>query len=105
MPRRAFGNQRGEVIPGATLRTDAWWLLPAVVVLVLGAFIVYSTWAAFQNAHYFAAPYLSPFYSPCISKSWPMKISVPKRSAGSRSRIFRPSSSTTATAAISTRTA
>ena len=69
MLRRAFGNQRGEVIPGATLRTDAWWLLPAVVVLVLGAFIVYSTWAAFQNAHYFAAPYLSPFYSPCISKS------------------------------------
>ena len=35
MLRRAFGNQRGEVIPGATLRTDAWWLLPAVVVLVL----------------------------------------------------------------------
>jgi hypothetical protein len=69
MLRRAFGNQRGEVIPGATLRTDTWWLLPAVVVLVLGAFIVYSTWAAFQNAHYFAAPYLSPFYSPCIAKS------------------------------------
>jgi len=69
MLRRTFGNQRGEVIPGATLRTDAWWLLPATVVVVLGAFIVYSTWAAFQNAHYFAAPYLSPFYSPCLSKS------------------------------------
>ena len=69
MLRRGFGNQRGEVIPGATLRTDAWWLLPAVVVVVLGAFIVYSTWAALQNAHYFAAPYLSPFYSPCLSKS------------------------------------
>jgi hypothetical protein len=69
MLRRAFGNQRGEVIPGATLRTDTWWLLPATVVVVLGAFIVYSTWAAFQNAHYFAEPYLSPFYSPCLSKS------------------------------------
>jgi len=67
--RRLLGDQRGEVIPGATLRTDTWWLLPATVVLVLGAFIVYSTWAAFQNAHYFYAPYLSPFYSPCISKS------------------------------------
>ena len=69
MLRRAFGNQRGEVIPGATLRTDTWWLLPATVVVVLGAFIVYSTWAGLQNAHYFAAPYLSPFYSPCLSKS------------------------------------
>jgi len=69
MLRRAFGNQRGEVIPGATLRTDAWWLLPVTVVVVLGAFIVYSTWAALQNAHYFVEPYLSPFYSPCISKS------------------------------------
>ncbi len=26
--RRSFQNQRGEVIPGATLRTDAWWLEP-----------------------------------------------------------------------------
>ena len=62
MSQRILGNQRGEVIPGATLRTDTWWLLPATVVIVLGAFIVYSTWAAFQNAHYFVAPYLSPFY-------------------------------------------
>ena len=27
----------------------------------LGTFIVYSTWAAFQNAHYTFGPYLSPF--------------------------------------------
>jgi hypothetical protein len=51
------------------LRKDAWWALPLAVVAVLGTFIVYSTWAAFQNAHYYAAPYLSPFYSPCISAS------------------------------------
>jgi hypothetical protein len=69
MAEPLFRNQRGEVIPAATLRTDAWWLLPATVVVVLGSFIVYSTWAAFQNAHYFAPPYLSPFYSPCITKS------------------------------------
>jgi hypothetical protein len=49
------------------LRNDAWWVLPATVVLVLGSFIVYSTWAALQNAHYWAPPYLSPFYSPCLS--------------------------------------
>jgi hypothetical protein len=40
---------------------------PALIVLVLGAFIVYSTWAALQNAHYYVEPYLSPFYSPCLS--------------------------------------
>src|SRR5206468_1761576 len=48
---------------------DTWWALPVTVVVVLGSFIVYSTWAALQNAHYYAPPYLSPFYSPCISKS------------------------------------
>ena len=31
---------------------------------MLSAFIVYATWAAFQNAHYTFGPYLSPFYSP-----------------------------------------
>ena len=49
------------------LRWDAWWVEPMLVVLVLGSFIVYSTWAALQSAHYYAAPYLSPFYSPCLS--------------------------------------
>jgi hypothetical protein len=39
------------------------------VVAVLGGFIVYSTWAAFQNAHYYVAPYLSPFYAPCLYAS------------------------------------
>ena len=50
-----------------TLRTDAWWLQPLLVVIGLGGFGIYSTWAALQNAHYYAAPYLSPFYSPCIA--------------------------------------
>jgi hypothetical protein len=54
-------------IRAAHLRKDAWWALPLTVVVVLGSFIVYSTWAAFQNAYYWAPPYLSPFYSPCLS--------------------------------------
>ena len=51
---------------GQTMRPDAWWTQPLVVFLVLGTFIVYSTWAAFQGAHYHFGPYLSPFYSPEI---------------------------------------
>ena len=49
---------------GKTQRKDAWWLGPSITFVVFTAFIVYSTWAAFQNAHYWYGPYLSPFYSP-----------------------------------------
>ena len=69
MAKRLLGNERGEVIPGATLRTDAWWIEQLLVVVVLGGFAVYATWAALVNAHYYAAPYLSPFYSPCLAAS------------------------------------
>lgn len=52
----------------ATLRTDAWWREPAVTFVVYSAFVLYATWAALiANAHYFVDPYLSPFYSPCLS--------------------------------------
>jgi len=47
-----------------TSRRDAWWIQPLVVFCGLSAFVLYSTWAAFQNAHYRFGPYLSPFYSP-----------------------------------------
>jgi len=49
---------------GRTARRDAWWVTPALTFTVLSAFVVYATWAAFQNAHYTYGPYLSPFYSP-----------------------------------------
>ena len=39
---------------------------PLAVFLGLGAFVVYSTWAAFQGTHYYSDPYLSPFYSPLL---------------------------------------
>jgi hypothetical protein len=51
---------------GETSRRDAWWVTPLVVFLVLGSFVAYSTWAAFQNAHYHKGNYLSPFYSPVL---------------------------------------
>jgi len=49
---------------GQTLRRDRWWVQPLVIFAILSAFVVYATWAAFQNAHYTFGPYLSPFYSP-----------------------------------------
>lgn len=49
---------------GKTSRRDAWYVTPLAVFLGLSSFIVYATWAALQNAHYTAGPYLSPFYSP-----------------------------------------
>ena len=50
-----------------TGRTDAWWLPALVTAVVLSAFVVYATWAALVNANYYADPYLSPFYSPCLA--------------------------------------
>src|SRR3954449_5962176 len=51
---------------GSTSRRDAWWVAPLAVFLGLGTFVAYSTWAAFQNAHYTFGPYLSPFYAPVL---------------------------------------
>ena len=66
-PQRRFGQ---------TTRPDAWWVQPLLVFLGFSAFIIYSTWAAFQCRRYHGsctywfdgngADYLSPFYSPEI---------------------------------------
>src|SRR5919108_1567484 len=55
---------------GSTSRTDRWWLQPVASALGLLAFVVYSTWAAFQGEYYEWGPYLSPFYSPLILAHW-----------------------------------
>lgn len=66
---------------GETLRKDAWWLQPLLILLGLSAFIVYSTWAAFQNEHYWftggGANYLSPFYAPELIGGSPHAIFGP----------------------------
>jgi hypothetical protein len=76
-PQRRFGQ---------TTRPDAWWVQPLFVFLGFSAFIVYSTWAAFQgigDIHNHAcsywyggngANYLSPFYSPEIWGTSPHAI-------------------------------
>ena len=62
------GENRAD-IKARTLRTDRWWIQPAIVVAALLAFIIYSTWRAFENAYYFSEPLISPFYSPCLATS------------------------------------
>jgi len=63
-PRSGAGR---ATINAKTLRKDRWWAQPVVSAAVLLGFVAYSTWAAFQNADYYAKPLLSPFYSPCIA--------------------------------------
>jgi len=58
-------------ISARTLRTDRWWLPQVLTVLGLMTFIVYATVRAFIRSAYWVDSYhyLSPFYSPCVSKS------------------------------------
>lgn len=66
---------------GKTRRRDAWWATPALTFFVLSLFVVYATWAAFQNAHYWYGSYLSPFYSPELMGDSPHAMFGPKPSA------------------------
>jgi hypothetical protein len=57
-----------------TLRFDRWWIEPTVTVIVLTAFVVYTTWVVFVNKDYYvgAAAHrdlISPFFSPCVTGS------------------------------------
>ncbi len=63
---------------GQTTRTEAWWIQPVFVFMGLSAFVIYSTWAAFQGADYAWGPYLSPFYSPEIFGSSPHALFGPR---------------------------
>ena len=91
---------------GATHRRDAWWLYPLFTFLGFSAFLVYGTWAAWQDGNFEirqqlgghaefhrannppVAPYLSPFYSPLIydaqsphawfqGSDWKQKLGLP----------------------------
>jgi hypothetical protein len=55
-------------------RTGSWWTQIVPVVVILGGFGAYATWRAIEGAYFWAAPYLSPFYSPLIDihhRYWP----------------------------------
>ena len=61
---------------GKTQRRDAWWAGPLVTALVLGGFVIYTTFRIFQNAYYVVGHgteilpehsyMLSPMYSPLL---------------------------------------
>ncbi len=68
MSTGVLGPQRAEV-NAQTLRQDRWWLPPLTTFVVFLAFVIYSTWRAFYGQNYYSAPYLSPFYSPCLTDS------------------------------------
>lgn len=59
---------------GATQRLDRWWISPLVVGVGFALCAGYATWAILQGNNYFAAPYLSPFYSPCLAVQCPEEI-------------------------------
>ncbi|MEO5798294.1 MAG: succinate dehydrogenase [Gemmatimonadales bacterium] len=60
------------------MRTDAWWIQPLITFLILGSFVVYATWSAFQGDHYYFGSYISPFYSPEIFGASPHALFGPK---------------------------
>ena len=64
---------------GATQRRDVWWVENLPFIIVLSAFGIYTTWRAFMGTFYYAAPYLSPFYSPLIDPEhhwWPFSPAI-----------------------------
>ena len=69
----ALGGVRGGP-DERTVRHDNWWASPLVTLVYLTAFVVYTTWAVFQNAYYYVGDaahrdLISPFYSPCLTAS------------------------------------
>lgn len=63
-----------------TMRVDPWWVPSLFTFLGLSLFVVYATWAAFQNAHYAYGNYLSPMYSPELFGDSPHALFGPKPS-------------------------
>lgn len=67
---RPAGTRPRAAIEAKTLRTDRWWLAPLLTVLGLSAWVAYATFRVFMQKWYWvdAYHYLTPFYSPCVSK-------------------------------------
>jgi hypothetical protein len=71
-PVAIAGTRGGPDKP--TLRTDRWWIEPAITFTVLTAFAVYATFAAFMNRDYYVGAahhrnLIAPLDSPCLTGS------------------------------------
>src|SRR3954447_22989703 len=64
------GPRPRAAIAAKTLRTDRWWVAPLLTVTLLTLWVAYATVRAFMQKWYWVDEYhyLTPFYSPCVSK-------------------------------------
>ncbi|HEY0540729.1 MAG TPA: hypothetical protein VGD53_20330 [Actinoallomurus sp.] len=60
-------------IPARTLRKDRYWLSPLTTFVVFTAWVVYATVRSMMGSSFWVDKYhyLTPFYSPCVSKACP----------------------------------
>jgi hypothetical protein len=60
-------------IPARTLRTDRYWINPLTTFVVFSAWLVYATVRSLMGSSFWVEKYhyLTPFYSPCVSKACP----------------------------------
>ncbi|MGH3321902.1 MAG: hypothetical protein ACRDN9_17360 [Streptosporangiaceae bacterium] len=54
-------------ISARTLRKDRWWIEPSIYGGLLFVITGYLLYVTFSGVDYYWEPYLSPFYSPCIT--------------------------------------
>jgi hypothetical protein len=60
-------------IPARTLRKDRWWLTPVTMFVTITAWVAYATVRSMMGSSFWVEKYhyLTPFYSPCVSKGCP----------------------------------
>jgi hypothetical protein len=60
-------------IPARTLRKDRYWLSPVTTFVFFLAWVVYATVRSLMGSSFWVEKYhyLTPFYSPCVSKACP----------------------------------
>jgi hypothetical protein len=60
-------------VPARTLRTDRYWQAPLATFFFFVAWVAYATVRSMMGSSYWvpAYHYLTPFYSPCVSKACP----------------------------------
>lgn len=60
-------------IPARTLRKDRWWLSPVMMFVTITAWVAYATVRSMMGSSFWVEKYhyLTPFYSPCVSKGCP----------------------------------